>query len=67
VKIAKSLRIETFGSPTLSDQTYIRGASVKMGPGLSERSHIANEFVYLSEIEEGIEIYIELLEKFLKT
>jgi acetylornithine deacetylase len=67
VKIAKSLRIETFGSPTLSDQTYIRGASVKMGPGLSERSHTANEFVYLSEIEEGIEIYIELLEKFLKT
>jgi len=62
---AKSLGIETFGSPTLSDQTYISAPSVKMGPGLSERSHTADEFVYLSEIEDGIQKYIELLECFL--
>ena len=67
VKIAKSSGMETFGSPTLSDQTYITAPSVKMGPGHSERSHTADEFVYLSEIEEGIEKYIELLEQFLKT
>ncbi len=67
VKIAKSSGMETFGSPTLSDQTYITAPSVKMGPGRSERSHTANEFVYLSEIEEGIERYIELLEYFLRT
>jgi acetylornithine deacetylase len=67
VKVAEALGIRTFGSPTLSDQTYITGPSVKMGPGLSERSHTPNEFVYLSEIEEGIEIYIKLLEKFLKS
>jgi acetylornithine deacetylase len=67
VTIAESLGIKTFGSPTLSDQTYISSPSVKIGPGLSERSHTANEFVYLSEIEEGIEIYIKLLEKFLKS
>jgi acetylornithine deacetylase len=66
VQVARSLGIETFGSPTLSDQTYIEAPSVKMGPGLSERSHTANEFVYLSEIEEGIELYIKLLDKFLK-
>ena len=66
VKTAESMGIKTFGSPTLSDQTYISGPSVKMGPGLSERSHTPNEFVYLSEIEEGIEVYIKLLEKFLK-
>ena len=66
VKVAESLGIKTFGSPTLSDQTYISAPSVKMGPGLSERSHTPNEFVYLSEIEEGIDIYIQLLEKFLK-
>jgi acetylornithine deacetylase len=66
VKTAESMGIKTFGSPTLSDQTYINGPSVKMGPGLSERSHTPNEFVYLSEIEEGIEVYINLLEKFLK-
>jgi acetylornithine deacetylase len=67
VKTAKSLGIETFGSPTLSDQTYISAPSVKIGPGRSERSHTANEFIYLSEIEEGIEKYIELLECFLRT
>jgi len=65
VKTAKSLGMETFGSPTLSDQTYISAPSVKIGPGLSERSHTANEFVTLSEIEEGIDKYIELLEQFL--
>ena len=67
VQTAKSLGMETFGSPTLSDQTYISAPSVKMGPGRSERSHTADEFVYLSEIEEGIDKYIELLEIFLKT
>jgi acetylornithine deacetylase len=38
-----------------------------MGPGRSERSHTADEYVFLSEIEEGIDKYIELLENFLKT
>jgi acetylornithine deacetylase len=67
VQTAKSLGMETFGSPTLSDQTYISAPSVKMGPGRSERSHTADEYVFLSEIEEGIDKYIELLENFLKT
>jgi acetylornithine deacetylase len=53
----------TFGSPTLSDQALIACPSLKIGPGKTERSHTANEFIYLSEIEEGIEIYIELIEK----
>jgi len=66
VKTAKSMGIKTFGSPTLSDQTYISAPSVKMGPGRSERSHTANEFITISEIEEGIDKYIELLEKYLK-
>jgi len=65
VKVAREMDIKTFGSPTLSDQTYISSPSIKMGPGMSERSHTADEFVYLSEIEEGIAIYIELLERFL--
>jgi len=66
VETARSIGMETFGSPTLSDQTHISAPSVKMGPGRSERSHTADEFVNLSEIEEGIEKYIKLLEKFLK-
>jgi len=40
--------------------------SLKLGPGDSTRSHSANEFIYLAEIEEGIKIYVELLENCLK-
>jgi acetylornithine deacetylase len=36
-----------------------------MGPGDSARSHSADEFIYIKEIEEGIESYISLLEKIL--
>jgi acetylornithine deacetylase len=54
---------ETYGSPTLSDQSVLTCPSLKLGPGNSTRSHTADEFIYLAEIEEGIKIYIELLEK----
>lgn len=67
VQVAEQMKIPLFGSPTLSDQSLIAAPSVKIGPGMSERSHTADEFVYLSEIEEGIRIYIDLLGKFLKT
>jgi len=63
---AKKLDIAMFASPTLSDQAQINTASVKIGPGLSERSHIADEFVYLSEIEDGVKGYIRLLEELIK-
>lgn len=52
----------TYGSPTTSDQALIDCPSLKMGPGHSGRSHTANEFVYLHEIEEGIAQYIKMLE-----
>jgi len=65
VSIADDLNIKTFGSPTLSDQARIPAPSVKIGPGISERSHTADEFVYLSEIEEGIQVYIKILERLL--
>ena len=52
---------ETYGSPTLSDQAALSCQSVKLGPGDSTRSHSADEFIYVSEIEEGIAIYITLL------
>ncbi len=57
-KIGKSL----FGSPTTSDQALIPVPSIKIGPGNSSRSHSADEFVYLSEIEDGIKDYISLIE-----
>jgi len=56
---------ETYGSPTLSDQAALSCPSLKLGPGDSTRSHSADEFIYVSEIEEGIEIYVDLLEKVL--
>lgn len=52
----------TYGSPTTSDQALLDIPSLKLGPGNSARSHTADEFVYLFEIKEGIELYIKLLE-----
>ncbi|MDT3402545.1 M20 family metallo-hydrolase [Mucilaginibacter terrae] len=52
----------TYGSPTTSDQALLDIPSLKMGPGDSARSHTADEFIYLNEIKEGIELYIKLLE-----
>lgn len=66
VKAGVSLGMKTYGSPTLSDQAMVNCPSVKLGPGDSTRSHSADEFIYVKEIEEGIEKYIELLEKALK-
>ena len=65
VKAAESLGIEKYGSPTLSDQSKISFPSIKIGPGDSKRSHTANEFIFINEIEEAIIKYIELLNKIL--
>jgi acetylornithine deacetylase len=53
----------TYGSPTTSDQSLLDITSIKVGPGDSARSHTADEFVYIDEIREGIELYIKMLEK----
>lgn len=65
VKAGEKLGLEQYGSLTLSDQALLSVPSVKIGPGKSERSHTADEFIYLDEIEEGIETYISLLERVL--
>jgi acetylornithine deacetylase len=59
----KNLGRQTYGSPTLSDQSCLNCQSVKMGPGDTNRSHSADEFIYVNEIKEGIKIYIDLLKK----
>ncbi|RBW62337.1 acetylornithine deacetylase [Tenacibaculum sp. E3R01] len=61
VKAGISLGRNTYGSPTLSDQAVLNCPSLKLGPGDSKRSHTADEYIYLHEIEEGIQLYIELL------
>ena len=64
VRAAEDLGIECFGSVTMSDQALLSIPSVKIGPGLSERSHTAGEFVRLQEIEAGISGYLALLQRF---
>jgi acetylornithine deacetylase len=51
-----------FGSPTLSNQALMPFPSMKMGPGCSSRSHTANEFIKISEIDHAIRLYLELLD-----
>jgi len=65
VQAGISMGRKTYGSPTLSDQAALECPSLKMGPGLSTRSHSANEFIFVHEIEEAVKIYIELLAKIL--
>ena len=63
VKAAKTIGVGRFCSPTTSDQAVINDfPTVKMGPGDSNRSHTANEYILLSEIHSGIDTYIKLLE-----
>lgn len=61
VEAAVALGRNVYGSPTLSDQALMPFNSLKMGPGDSARSHTANEFIYLSEIKDGIQLYIAIL------
>ncbi len=65
VKAGIALGRSTYGSPTMSDQAVLSCPSLKLGPGDSTRSHTADEFIYLAEIEEGIEIYVKLLDRIL--
>ena len=62
VKRAVELGRIPFGSPTLSDQALMRFPSVKIGPGKSSRSHTADEYIRVSEIEEAIGMYIKILD-----
>jgi len=63
VQAGISLGRTTYGSPTTSDQSLLDIPSLKIGPGDSARSHTADEFIYVNEIREGIELYIKMLEQ----
>ena len=54
-----------YGSPTSSDQAVIPCPSLKMGPGLSTRSHSSDEFIYVQEIKDAIQIYNSVLTQIL--
>src|SRR5690606_31326052 len=65
VQSGMRLGAKTFGSPTMSDQALLPIPSVKVGPGDSARSHSADEYIFLSEIEQGITFYVDLLKNVL--
>lgn len=50
-----------YGSPTTSDKALMNFPALKIGPGDSARSHTADEYIYVYEIKNGIELYIQLL------
>lgn len=59
---AAMLQLEPFGSPTLSDQAQMPFTTVKIGPGASERSHTAGEYIDKEEIRQAIALYLRLLD-----
>jgi acetylornithine deacetylase len=61
----KKLGRTYYGSPTTSDKALMPFPTLKMGPGDSARSHTADEFIYINEIREGIDLYIQLLNQLL--
>jgi len=61
VKAGQQIKKGLYGSPTTSDQALIPVPSIKMGPGDPSRSHAADEFICLDEIQNGISDYIELI------
>lgn len=56
------LGLKAFGSPTTSNQSVCPFTTIKIGPGESSRSHTADEFIRISEIKQGVEIYTKLLD-----
>jgi acetylornithine deacetylase len=65
-RVIETLGMKPFGSPTLSDMALLNIPSVKIGPGDSARSHTADEYIFISEIEEAIDRYAAFLEQLIK-
>ncbi len=65
VKAGAVLNNNYYGSPTTSDKALMPFPTLKMGPGDSARSHIANEYIFIEEINEGIALYIQMLNQLL--
>jgi acetylornithine deacetylase len=61
VEAGLKLEKTCYGSPTTSDKALMSFPALKIGPGDSARSHTADEYIYIDEIKNGIELYIQLL------
>ncbi len=58
---AEKLGLKTMGSPTLSDQVHCNFPTIKIGPGESERSHTADEYIHTHEINNALKTYKEII------
>ena len=65
IKAGLQLGRSYYGSPTTSDKALMNFPALKIGPGFSARSHSADEFIFVEEINEGIELYIKILNQLL--
>src|SRR6186713_3407765 len=61
VQAGLKMKRSYYGSPTTSDKALMAFPALKIGPGDSARSHTADEYIYIDEIKDGIELYIQLL------
>jgi len=57
-----TLGLPAAGSPTLSNQALVRFPSIKLGPGDSQRSHTADEYVEVEDIGKAVDNYVKLLD-----
>jgi acetylornithine deacetylase len=64
VKAAETLGLETYASPTLSNQALCPFPTVKLGPGDPSLSHKADEYILIDEVEKGVQTYLKLLEAY---
>ena len=62
IQRAKEIGIPLYGSPTMSNMALLSCPKVKFGPGDSSRSHTANEYIHIHEIEQAITLYKQLLQ-----
>ena len=64
VQAARQCGIGLFSSPTLSNQALCSFPTVKLGPGDSARSHTADEFIGLKEVEAVAALYLQILQAY---
>lgn len=62
VERCREMGLTPFGSPTLSDQALMPFTSIKIGPGHSNRSHSADEYICIQELDDALAIYLHLLD-----
>lgn len=65
--ILEKINLKPFGSSTMSDMALLPFPAIKIGPGDSARSHTADEFIYINEIEDAMNIYKDLLYEIIQT